>query len=506
MLVDDPFVGQVFAGRYMIEGFAGQGAMGRVYQARHTRMSKKFAVKIMFGDLTSDATMRARFQAEAEAASRLDHPHVVSVVDFGDTVGGIVYMVMDFVEGQSLSKILETEGALDEVRVRSLMRQIGLGLQHAHDRGLVHRDLKTDNVVVVNIEGAETARIIDFGIAMFSDAAPGPAKLTAVGVVIGTPAYMSPEQACGEKIDHRSDLFSLGIVSYELLAGKKPFDGHPFEIARQNIAAIPPPISDRTPGVVVSAELEAIVFKLMRKPREDRYQTGQALVDAIDAIGAPANDTLGHVEITPRPRGNSARPTLLVQPKFEPKSSPVGKIMFGAAALTLAGVVWWKSAQDGEAIAPAPDPTPTLAGDLTALEPRPIASPVQVLTAAPAATPSPSDEIILEDPDEVDPDEPADPGGARPSKKPRKSPGSHARVTVADDSPIGTSQLTQRFRQVTDLLNQVSKQRGEKFASPYQERFKQTQRVFVQALRDPSKRRQAYDELESLSTELTKLK
>lgn len=519
-LVDDPFVGQVFAGRYAIEALVGEGAMGRVYRARHTRMSKRFAVKIMFGDLASDATMRARFQSEAEAASRLDHPHVVSVVDFGDTVGGLVYMVMDFVEGVSLARLLEVAGGpLSEARARVLLRQIALGLQHAHDRGLVHRDLKTDNIVVVETEGHEVARIIDFGIAMFSDAAPGPAKLTAVGVVIGTPAYMSPEQACGEKIDHRSDLFSLGIVAYEMLAGKKPFDGHPFEMARQNIASTPPPLAVRTPGVRVDPQLEAMVFRLLAKSRDDRYPIAQAFVDALDGVLSPEFEPtlkltapVPAAALTPRRSDvdlSAERP--LANPP--PRSRAVVGLGLGLVLVAGgAGAAWWASSRGDvpppplaaaeltpAPLAPAPDPTPvpTAALDPLAARIEPTATPT-----APGAVDTPG---APDTPGVVDPDEPAEEAAPAVRPRPRRL---YERRPPRDDSaagPIAKETLTLRLRQVSDQVNLLGKQRGARFAETYQARLRQVQALYVDALRDPSKRRLAYEELERLRAELARL-
>lgn len=518
-LVDDPFVGQVFAGRYAIEALVGEGAMGRVYRARHTRMSKRFAVKIMFGDLASDATMRARFQSEAEAASRLDHPHVVSVVDFGDTVGGLVYMVMDFVEGVSLARLLEVAGGpLPEARARVLLRQIALGLQHAHDRGLVHRDLKTDNIVVVETEGHEVARIIDFGIAMFSDAAPGPAKLTAVGVVIGTPAYMSPEQACGEKIDHRSDLFSLGIVAYEMLAGKKPFDGHPFEMARQNIASTPPPLAVRTPGVRVDPQLEAMVFRLLAKSRDDRYPIAQAFVDALDGVLSPeleptlkltAPVPVPAAALTPRRSDvdlSAERP--LANPP--PRSRAVAGLGLGLVLVAGgAGAAWWASGRaepppppplaaaelTPAPLAPAPDPTPLPTAPAPAVDPvarvEPTGTPTSAVTAAAVA--------------QDDPDEPAEEAAPAVRSRPRRL---YERRPPRDDSaagPIAKETLTLRLRQVSDQVNLLGKQRGARFAEAYQARLRQVQALYVDALRDPSKRRLAYEELERLRAELARL-
>ncbi len=544
VLVDDPFVGQVFAGRYAIEALAGQGAMGRVYRARHTRMSKRFAVKIMFGDLASDSTMRARFQSEAEAASRLDHPHVVSVVDFGDTVGGLVYMVMDYVEGLSLARLIDqASGPMPEPRVRALLEQIALGLQHAHDRGLVHRDLKTDNVVVVESEGEELARVIDFGIAMFADAAPGPAKLTAVGVVIGTPAYMSPEQACGEKLDHRSDLFSLGIVAYEMLAGRKPFDGHPFEMARQNIASTPPPFHERAPLAIVSPELEAIVFRLMAKSREDRFPSAQALVEALRGHGAPLAEQLEPTlrlpaptrgsstargpalargasavpaprsasTTSPHPRGRTSELDLSAERAVERRSGSgalawvaAGVLVVGAA---VAATVWRDDAGADPTVSaapltPAPDPAP-LAGTASQA-----VAPVAVVPPEAELDPSLGGMVL-------EPDVPAEPMGVEGSPPPapaktgrlrRVVDRSRARLTIEEaDEPIGQSQLTARLRVVSARVETLGAQRGPAVAKKYQARMLRVTTLYNDALLDASKRKLAYDELEKLRIELERL-
>ncbi len=281
----DPLEGTTFVDRYQIETFVGEGAMGRVYRAHHSRMSGRvFAVKVMFGDLAADHKMRSRFAHEAEASSRLNHPNLVSVVDFGETPDGLLYLVMDFIEGRNLADMLDGQRALPEERVVQLLSGIAQGLEHAHEQGLIHRDLKTENIVVVSEGGRELPRIVDFGIAKLAEAETGEQQLTAQGCVVGTPAYMSPEQACGESIDIRSDFFSLGLIAYELLAGKKPFDGSPMEVARQNISTNPPPIAHRSQEAVVSPELETLVFKMLAKHREDRPQRASEILDALEDI------------------------------------------------------------------------------------------------------------------------------------------------------------------------------------------------------------------------------
>jgi eukaryotic-like serine/threonine-protein kinase len=283
---EDPLVGMTFAERYVIEACAGEGAMGRVYRARHHRVSRQFAVKVLFGEHAADAKMRARFAREAEAASRLSHPNVVPVLDFGETPAGVLYLVMDFVQGPALSEVIDREGGLAAARVRSLLVKLCLGLAHAHDRGVVHRDFKTDNVLLAAGD-EEIPRIADFGIAVLLESGGASSRLTTDGVAIGTPAYMAPEQSTLEPIDHRADLFGLGVCVYEMLAGVLPFEGSPIEIARHNLSDEPPPISERSPAVPGDGELEAIARKLMAKDPADRFQSAREVLAALE--GAPAN-------------------------------------------------------------------------------------------------------------------------------------------------------------------------------------------------------------------------
>lgn len=281
----DPLEGAVFADRYVIAQCVGEGGMGRVYRATHRHMSRQFAVKVLFGEHAAEQEMQARFAREAEAACRLSHPNVVSVVDFGETERGLFYLVMDWVEGQRLTDIICTEAPLPRDRILDITRQICQGLAHAHEQGLVHRDLKSENIIVSQEPDRELVRIVDFGLAVGIEA-DSDARLTAEGTVFGTPAYMPPEQACGFKLDGRTDLFSLGVLMYEMLGGALPFSGAPMDIVRQNMEAPPPPIRERVPGLVVDPELEAVSIKLMAKRPQDRYQTAEEVIDVLDALRA----------------------------------------------------------------------------------------------------------------------------------------------------------------------------------------------------------------------------
>lgn len=279
-LQGDPLLGETFANRYVIEECVGEGGMGRVYRARHTRVSRRFALKVLFGDLSADSRMRARFVQEGEAASRLSHPNLVSVLDVGETPEGQLYLVMDYVEGRSLKALIAEQAPLEANRAANLLRQLASGLGHAHGRGLVHRDFKPENVIITRGEEGEMPKILDFGIARITDIGLDH-SLTTDGQVMGTPAYMSPEHATGAAIDARLDLFSLGVVLYEMLCGKQPFSGNKIELMHQNLAVAPPAIATRVPGLVVDSRLEAMAMRLMAKNPDDRYPDSKAILEEI---------------------------------------------------------------------------------------------------------------------------------------------------------------------------------------------------------------------------------
>lgn len=287
-LAEDPLAGSLFADRYVIDACIGEGGMGRVYRARHQRMSRQFAIKVLFGDHATDPKMRDRFSREAEAASRLHHPNVISVTDFGETEEGLLFLVMDYVEGRELGDVIREAGPLGEARTRLLLRQLAVGLAHAHDKGLVHRDFKAENVIVTGTDPDEVPRIVDFGIAVMREG--NESRLTTEGMVLGTPAYMSPEQATGGEVDARTDLYSLGVLAYEMLAGVLPFEGTPLAVARMNLAVVPPRIAERVPGLEVDRGLEELAFKLLEKRPEDRLQTAAAVIEALDAAATPASE------------------------------------------------------------------------------------------------------------------------------------------------------------------------------------------------------------------------
>ncbi len=281
----DPLIGSILAERYIIEALLGEGGLGRVYQARHVRMSRRFAIKVPFGELAGDPTIRARFIQEAEAISRLDHTNVIGVVDVGETASGLLYMVMDLAEGPTLADVIDGEGALAPARILDVFEQLVAGLAHAHDRGLVHRDLKPDNVILELADGEPCrVRIVDFGISVVRDGDDERVRLTTAGTMVGTPHYMAPEQAHGAAVDQRTDLFALGVMLYEMLAGSLPFDGTPMEVIGHNLCSPPPRITQRIPGLAVDPHLQALAFQLMEKRPEDRPARAADVLELLGLI------------------------------------------------------------------------------------------------------------------------------------------------------------------------------------------------------------------------------
>src|SRR4051812_21228222 len=263
--------------------------MGAVYRAEHVHMRKAVAVKILHKDMGALPEVVARFEREAVAAGRIEHPHVVSASDFGQLEDGSFYLVLEFIEGQSLAKLVSRVGALSPIRALRITRQIVEALQAAHDVGIVHRDLKPDNVMLVDKDDGDPdfVKVLDFGIAKIKveETAEQPA-LTQIGTVFGTPEYMSPEQARGELVDARADLYTVGVILFEMLAGVSPFkDDDLVVVLTRHLTADPPPLP-----ASVDPMIRDLVLRLMRKNRDERVQSTTELIERIDAIlGAPAS-------------------------------------------------------------------------------------------------------------------------------------------------------------------------------------------------------------------------
>ncbi len=277
---DDELVGQVVEDRYRIETQLGSGGMGVVYRARHIKVGREVAIKVLHEGLMTDPTMVERFEREAAIAARLSHRNLVSVIDVGETANKQKLMVLELARGETLAELI-AKGRFARSRVIALTAQLLEGLDHAHAAGLVHRDLKPENVIVeLDDTGAEIPRIVDFGIAMLRG---DDRRLTVAGMVLGTPQYMAPEHAQGQLVDPRTDLFALGVMVYEMLAGKLPFDGTGVDVALANITQDPPAIEQRS-GALVDPLLEAFARRLMARRITDRFQSARAALDVLELI------------------------------------------------------------------------------------------------------------------------------------------------------------------------------------------------------------------------------
>jgi serine/threonine-protein kinase len=287
-------IGQVVLDRYVVERELGSGAMGTVYRGRHVKLPRDVAIKVLHPELCDDRTMLARFRREAAAAARLRHPNVSGVLDVGETAGHQI-MVMDLVEGTSLRDLMDEP--LARARILHLVAELLRGLDHAHAAGIVHRDLKPDNVIVErDAAGREVPRIVDFGIAALRDDLPG-VKLTETGALIGTPLYMAPEQARGERVDHRADLFALGIMLFEMVTGTTPFDGSSLEMVIANMNQDVPPLATRgLPDPV----LELFLRRLVARDPARRFATAHDALEMVRLVTEDPDDAalqLGRMDV-----------------------------------------------------------------------------------------------------------------------------------------------------------------------------------------------------------------
>jgi predicted Ser/Thr protein kinase len=283
---DDPLVGIVLAGRYVVKRRIGEGGMGLVYEGLHRDIDKRVAIKVLRDDLSRRPEVVARFRQEAKSASRIGHENIVDISDFGETTRGASYFVMEFLDGEDLANVLGRDVTVEADRVCAIVLQCCRALSATHAKGIVHRDIKPENIFLTKRDGIDDfVKIVDFGIAKMSDietdGAPG-RKLTKTGMIFGTPEYMSPEQAAGKELDHRVDVYALGIILYECLAGRVPFEGDTFMgVLTQHLFAELPPIVELNAHAAVRPELELVIRKALVKDPDDRYQDTEELAEAI---------------------------------------------------------------------------------------------------------------------------------------------------------------------------------------------------------------------------------
>jgi serine/threonine-protein kinase len=349
----DPLIGAFVGERFLVRRKLGEGGMGVVYEAEQTAIGRKVALKVIHPYLT-DESLIARFRNEAAAASRLDHPNTITVFDFGRTETGALYIAMEFIEGVSLDDAMRRGGALEWRRAARVAAQICGSLANAHEHGIVHRDLKPENVMLLRRGGEQDiVKVLDFGIAKIleDDGTDQRLALTRTGMVLGTPQYMSPEQIRGEKVDARSDLYSAGVIVYQMLSGAPPFDsGNPLGLLTKHLMDPPPPFARPGPAAAVPPEFERLVMRMLAKSAAERPQTMGEVAERIEALLAPT------------PIAAAA-----------PKRSKGGMIAgIAAGALLLAGgggVAAWYFAAGSES--PAPGAFPPIVGVPPITDPRP---------------------------------------------------------------------------------------------------------------------------------------
>ena len=363
----DPLVGRVLSERYKILRRVGEGGMGIVYEAMHVVIEKHVALKVLRDDFSSRPEVVERFRQEAKSASRIGHENIVDISDFGETPNGQSYFVMEMLDGEDLADILAREHTLAPKRAVKIIMQCCRALGAAHSKGIVHRDMKPENIFLVSREGVDDfVKIVDFGIAKMSDietqGAPG-RKLTKTGMIFGTPEYMSPEQAAGKPLDHRVDVYALGVILYEMICGRVPFVGDTFMgVLTQHMFEQPPPLRSVNPSVRVPAELEEVIFHTLAKDPAQRYEStdelARALQNAMDLTGELEGGTrvgFGEpVRLAPARKPNvvhAEKDTLL---ELERPSRGRGAIAVGAVVALLlvagagGGYVAWRSSAAGQ--------------------------------------------------------------------------------------------------------------------------------------------------------------
>ncbi|HEX4951294.1 MAG TPA: serine/threonine-protein kinase, partial [Blastocatellia bacterium] len=314
----DPLIGRTLDGKYELLARLGQGGMGTVYRARRVHIGDEVAVKVLHQNYSNDDDVLARFRREAQAAATLRHPNVVTIYDYSETrEDAMAYLVMEFVPGVPLGYLLKDGNRLSLERAVALMRHICAGVGAAHQRQIVHRDLKPDNIIVIPTSydnPIETVKVVDFGIAKLRDMAATQA-LTETGMIIGTPFYMSPEQCRGEELDARSDVYSLGVMFYEMIAGMRPFNAPtPTGVIAKHLTQAPPPLHAT---LKIPATIEATLMRALAKDPSARQANALAFARALESAlqqSVPARPThdSGTPQFTLPARSHSARKALVV--------------------------------------------------------------------------------------------------------------------------------------------------------------------------------------------------
>jgi hypothetical protein len=332
----DPFVGRTVANKYQLHEVIGRGGMGVVYGATHLALDRPVAIKMLNRALLADPTVVARFHREARAASRLNHPNSISIIDFGQTDDGTLFMVLEYLPGRTLAKLIADEFPLPARRVVKIGSQILAALTEAHALGILHCDIKPENVMLeTRHDETDVVKVLDFGIAKLRDGQGG-TKLTREGMTCGTPGYASPEQARGEELDARSDLYSVGVVLYELVAGKLPYEAStPAGLVAKMLVEPPVPLRRRRPDLAVPQDLERVIMRALATDRLERFASAESFrrdlcscgEEGVCAVPLPRSQGTAVVSVEPAagratPRSGQPRATPLAPRAGERATDP----------------------------------------------------------------------------------------------------------------------------------------------------------------------------------------
>jgi eukaryotic-like serine/threonine-protein kinase len=354
--VADPYIGQRVAGQFEIVDRIGAGGMGAVYRALQPEMNRHVAIKILHPKYVSRKDLVARFRREARAMSQLSHPNTARVFLYGQLDDQSCYFVMEYLEGRNLAQVVRAEGPMEAHRALEVMVQVCGALEEAHRAGIIHRDLKPENIFLTNQGGIEDyPKVLDFGLAKVTEKQmrPGSLILTGEGMVFGTPEFMSPEQAQGKPLDTRSDIYSLGVVLYELLTGKLPFDAkQPLEFIHLHVSKPPIPLHQRAPDRTFMPGLEEVVMRALAKSPQDRYSSAVAFAEALKDVARGRLRTAAMRAYTPPATSEPPPPAPAASPSPAPAAalpaqrdsdppappmSPAPWIVFGAGVLLALG-------------------------------------------------------------------------------------------------------------------------------------------------------------------------
>lgn len=320
---EDPLLGRVLSDRYRILSKLGEGGMGVVYLAEHVVIEKKIALKVLFPDLTRRSDLVQRFMQEAKSASRIGHENVIDITDFGQSPEGYVFIAMEYLSGQDLGQVLKASGPMPWPRTQPIVLQIVKALRAAHEKGIVHRDMKPENVFVLpRDDGREFVKVLDFGIAKVLGLDEDAPRLTRTGMIFGTPEYMSPEQAQGQQVDHRVDIYAVGCIMYHMLTGEVPFKAESFMgILSKHMLEMPVPAAIRNPAI--EPQVAAVVSRAMEKDPAKRFQTMHEFAGALVPLGY-VRDLSGVISLAtglPTALGGTAMPLPNATQQIEGRAS-----------------------------------------------------------------------------------------------------------------------------------------------------------------------------------------